>query len=164
MSRHAKLLKRLASAPARIGLSIRLEFDLTIVEGADPTMNATIGEIQQEARIILEDGGAAIAEDARARARVKTGALRASIYYRVEDVTGLTLGATVPYAIYQEYGTRRMAAHAFLLPSINEHQPMIQEQLDQMIAEKLAVDSSVDDPEFEFYRTMEELESAGLEE
>ena len=164
MSRHAKLLKRLASAPARIGLSIRLEFDLTIVEGNDPTMNATIGEIQQEARTILEDGGAQIVEDARRLAPVRTGALMQSLYYQVDDVTGLTVGATVPYAVYQEYGTRRMAAHAFLLPSINEYQPMIQEQLDQMIAEKLAQDTSVDDPEFEFNRTMEELEASGLEE
>ena len=158
MTRHAKLLKRLASAPARIGLSIRLEFDLTVEEGMDQTMNQTIGEIQQEARTILEEGGAAIVESARELAPVRTGALMQSIYYQVDDVTGLTVGATVPYAVYQEYGTRRMAAHAFLLPSINEHQPMIQEQLDQMIAEKLAVDSSVDDPGFEFYRTMEELE------
>ena len=145
-------------------MSIRLEFDLTIVEGADPTMNQTIGEIQQEARTILEEGGAAIVESARALAPVRTGALMQSIYYQVDDVTGLTVGATVPYAVYQEYGTSRMAAHAFLLPSINEHQPMIQEQLDQMIAEKLAVDSSVDDPEFEFNRTMEDLEASGLEE
>jgi len=28
-----------------------------------------------------------------------------------------------------------------------------------MIAEKLAQDSSIDDPEYEFYQTMEELES-----
>jgi len=145
-------------------LSIRLEFDLTIQEGMDQTMNQTIGEIQQEARAILEEGGREIVEDARHLAPVKTGALMQSIYYQVDDVTGLTVGATVPYAVYQEYGTRRMAAHAFLLPSINEHQPMIQEQLDQMIAEKLAVDSSVDDPEFEFNRTMEELEASGLEE
>ena len=162
MSKKSKK-QRASGGSARVGLSIRLEFDLTIVEGADPTMNQTIGEIQQEARTILEDGGAQIVEDARRLAPVKTGALMQSIYYQVDDVTGLTVGATVPYAVYQEYGTRRMAAHAFLLPSINEHQPMIQEQLDQMIAEKLAVDSSVDDPEYEFYRTMEELESAGVE-
>jgi hypothetical protein len=73
----------------------------------------------------------------------------------VEDVTGLTLGATVPYASHQEYGTSRMAPHPFLQPAIDEHQPMIQEDLDNMIADRLNEDTSEENPELEFEVEME---------
>jgi len=50
---------------------------------------------------------------ARARCPVKTGRLKASIYARVKDWV-LQLGATAPYAIYQELGTRYISPRYFL--------------------------------------------------
>jgi len=50
---------------------------------------------------------------ARARCTVKTGYLRASIYARVQDWI-LQLGATAPYAVYQELGTRYIRPREFL--------------------------------------------------
>jgi len=50
---------------------------------------------------------------ARARCPVRTGRLRDSIYAKVRDGI-LQLGATAPYAIYQELGTRHIRPRAFL--------------------------------------------------
>jgi len=50
---------------------------------------------------------------ARARCPVRTGYLRDSIYALVLDWL-LKLGATAPYAIYQELGTRYIRPRAFL--------------------------------------------------
>ena len=50
---------------------------------------------------------------ARARCPVRTGRLRDSIYAKVRDWI-LQLGATAPYAIYQELGTRYIRPRAFL--------------------------------------------------
>jgi HK97 gp10 family phage protein len=50
---------------------------------------------------------------ARARCPVRTGRLRDSIYARVHDLI-LELGATAPYAVYQELGTRFIRPRKFL--------------------------------------------------
>jgi len=50
---------------------------------------------------------------ARARCPVRTGRLRDSIYAKVQGWI-LQLGATAPYAIYQELGTRHIRPRAFL--------------------------------------------------
>jgi HK97 gp10 family phage protein len=50
---------------------------------------------------------------ARERCPVRTGRLRDSIYAKVQDWI-LQLGATAPYAIYQELGTRHIRPRAFL--------------------------------------------------
>jgi len=51
--------------------------------------------------------------DARARCPVRTGRLRDSIYARVQNWI-LQLGATAPYAVYQELGTRYISPREFL--------------------------------------------------
>lgn len=50
---------------------------------------------------------------ARARCPVRTGRLRDSIYAKVRGWI-LQLGATAPYGIYQELGTRYIQARRFL--------------------------------------------------
>jgi len=55
---------------------------------------------------------------ARARCPVRTGRLRDSIYAKVRDWI-LQLGATAPYAIYQELGTRYIRPRAFLKNAVS---------------------------------------------
>jgi HK97 gp10 family phage protein len=55
----------------------------------------------------------AMKNTARARCPVRTGRLRDSIYAKVRDWI-LQLGATAPYAIYQELGTRYIRPRHFL--------------------------------------------------
>jgi len=54
---------------------------------------------------------------ARARCPVRTGRLRDSIYAKVQDWI-LQLGATAPYAIYQELGTRYIRPRHFLKSAV----------------------------------------------
>jgi HK97 gp10 family phage protein len=55
----------------------------------------------------------AMKNTAKARCPVRTGRLRDSIYAKVRDWI-LQLGATAPYAIYQELGTRYIRPRQFL--------------------------------------------------
>lgn len=50
---------------------------------------------------------------------VRTGALRDSLQQIITE-TGAEILARRPYAIYLEYGTRRMSARPFLLPALRE--------------------------------------------
>jgi len=59
---------------------------------------------------------------AKELAPVDTGRLRSSITYEVgEDSRGLVarIGTNVTYAIYLEYGTRRMSPRSFLRPALD---------------------------------------------
>jgi HK97 gp10 family phage protein len=57
-----------------------------------------------------------IVQEARARARVDTGAMRDSITYWVEGspVDSGYAECTVPYAAYQEFGTRYISPNYFM--------------------------------------------------
>jgi len=61
--------------------------------------------------------GEAMKTVAQSLAPVRTGYLSSTIFSRVEDLI-LTLGATAPYAAYQEFGTRFIRARRFLSHAI----------------------------------------------
>lgn len=67
--------------------------------------------------VILETIGLLASGHASALAPVDTGRLRGSIDYTVSEDTAY-VGTNVEYAIYQEMGTRYMAAQPFLKPAI----------------------------------------------
>ena len=62
--------------------------------------------------------------DAQTNVAVDTGMLKQSIVHgsdvvhNTDSVTGI-VGTSVHYAIYQEMGTVKMAAHPFLMPALN---------------------------------------------
>jgi HK97 gp10 family phage protein len=61
---------------------------------------------------------------ARARCPVRTGRLRDSIYAKVRNWV-VRLGATVPYAVYQEFGTRYIRARRFLTNAVELRMPLL---------------------------------------
>lgn len=138
---------------ATSGVQYVLQFDLVIEEGDDPVSDSAVGDIQQDAWRILDDGGQTIVDDAKEIVPVKTGALRDSIYYQVLSVDGLVIGAS---AVYSEYVEK---AKSFLAQAINRNQSQIQAALDNMIADHLAQDSSEENPELEFDVEMTALEA-----
>ncbi len=81
----------------------------------DKIMQAVTGDIQLK----LHTAGAAVRARANALAPKKTGALAASIDYRVVGKT-LTIFVGVPYGIYQEYGTRNIPPHPYIRPALLE--------------------------------------------
>ena len=70
-----------------------------------------------------------IAQDIVIRAKalcpVRTGRLMHSIYAHVSRDMVLKVGAYAPYALYVEFGTRRMAARLFLTRAVTENMPRL---------------------------------------
>lgn len=69
----------------------------------------------------IAEGCKIVEGEAKAEAPVDTGALRRSIHGKAEGLTGI-VGTNCEYAIYQEFGTYKMSAHAFLVPALKNKQ------------------------------------------
>jgi len=65
-------------------------------------------------------GGEAMKTLAQSLAPVRTGYLRSTIFSRVEDLA-LRIGASAPYAFYQEFGTRYIRTRCFLSQAVELH-------------------------------------------
>jgi len=77
----------------------------------------TVDEIQADITLALETIAPVLKDTATGIVPVKTGNLKRSIDTEIIENT-LTLGATMPYAPYVEYGTPKMAARPYLRPAI----------------------------------------------
>ena len=73
---------------------------------------------------------------ARERCPVKTGRLRDSIYATVQDWT-LELGATAPYAIYQELGTRYIEPRQFLKNAVELRMQSLVNRINRALGESI---------------------------
>jgi len=69
---------------------------------------------------------------ARARCPVRTGRLRDSIYAKVRNWS-IRLGAAVPYAVYQEFGTRYVRARRFLRNAVEVRMPVLVNRINRAI-------------------------------
>ncbi len=87
----------------------------------------------QEAMLFEAD---AMKNIARARCPVRTGRLRDSIYAKVRDSI-LQLGATAPYAIYQELGTRYIRPREFLKNAVSLRMPSLINRINHAIDESI---------------------------
>ena len=104
----------------------RLAFDL----GA-AGLKATV-----QARRVIAKTAHDIEGTAKQMAPVDTGAMRNSIG---ADVRGLSaeIGPTVSYAPYVEFGTSRMAPHAFMGPALDRHTPDFVSAMEKLAAQTL---------------------------
>ncbi len=96
-------------------------------------MEQAVGEAIRKA---VRDTTEAAAEIARTLAPVDTGALKDSIttFYQGNQFSSVgTIDVGVPYGIYQELGTRNMAAHPFLTPAIDAVSQQFQETIKQYV-------------------------------
>ena len=69
---------------------------------------------------------------ARAHCPVRTGRLRDSIYAKVQNWI-IQLGAAVPYAVYQEFGTRYIRPRRFLSNAVELRMPVLFNRLNGAI-------------------------------
>jgi len=95
------------------------------IKGLDSLMaklNAMGGDVLDALGEAVATTGIIAQADARAFVAVDTGALKASISSDI-DFTATSVEATVftnnPYALYQEMGTVKMAAHPYMMPALN---------------------------------------------
>lgn len=80
--------------------------------------------------------GEAMKSVARARCPVKTGRLRDSIYAKVRDWI-LEIGASAPYAVFQELGTRYIRARYFLKNAVELRMRSLVNRINSAIAEAI---------------------------
>jgi HK97 gp10 family phage protein len=73
---------------------------------------------------------------ARARCPVRTGRLRDSIFAKVEEWI-IKLGATAPYAVYQEFGTRYIQARRFLSNAVELRMQSLVNRINQAIRQAI---------------------------
>jgi len=103
-------------------MSLEIVADATGIEDFMEKMDKAGFYIQRDINRALNEVGIEMHVTARRLAPVKTGRLRDSIYCRVQDWL-LRLGATVPYAAFQEFGTRYFQGRFFLTEAINLNLP-----------------------------------------
>lgn len=80
------------------------------------------GPVQDAVKVVVQEHGAQLQGRAHRTAPKDTGELRRSIRLEFKE-SGLTaqVSATVPYAKYVEFGTRKMAARPFMKNAL-QHQ------------------------------------------
>lgn len=106
----------------------RDEFQLKM-EQADASMKA---RVQQR----LEDLAESIKETAQRIAPVRTGYLRSTIFIEAAEWT-VKVGASAPYAVYVEYGTRFMHGRRFISQAVETHGPQLANIVDEAVNESL---------------------------
>ena len=87
------------------------------------------------ARVAIQKAASDIKRDAQAFAPVDTGNLRSSITYETAELAGgvrAEIGPTAAYGHYVEYGTSRMAPHAYLGPAFDRHAHAFETALGQI--------------------------------
>ena len=94
-------------------MSIEMEIHLDGLPELREKLNRLDKGMKRKVHEAMEFEADGMKNIARARCPVRTGRLRDSIYAKVRDWI-LQLGATAPYAIYQELGTRYIRPREFL--------------------------------------------------
>ena len=87
------------------------------ISNADEIINLKDSAIERA----LEAIGQQAEAYAKMKAPVDTGRLRGSITHTQEGKDTEIIATAVPYAPYQEYGTRRTKAHPFFRPAVQDH-------------------------------------------
>lgn len=97
-----------------------IEFDVSELNRVAVDLGRADAAVVRRVRAVLARSAADIEREAKAFAPVDTGALRNSIGV---DLYGLdaVIGATANYGGYVEFGTSRMAPHAYMGPAFDRH-------------------------------------------
>ena len=105
-------------------MSDRFRFDMADLNSFAADLGKVAKDALPLARVAVQKSAADIKRDAQAFAPVDTGNLRNSISYETHElassVTG-EIGPTAGYGAHVEYGTSRMAPHAYLGPAFDRH-------------------------------------------
>lgn len=107
-------------------MSIEIELEEKGIEELKTKMERLDYNMRRNVHQQLRKLGVDMKNMARQIVPVKTGRLRASIYAKVQEWM-LKVGATAPYAVFVEFGTRYMRAHRFLSQTIETYRPRLME-------------------------------------
>jgi len=107
-------------------MSIEVELEEKGIEELKTKMERLDYNMRRNVHQQLRKLGVDMKNMARQIVPVNTGRLRASIYAKVQEWM-LKVGATAPYAVFVEFGTRYMRAHRFLSQTIETYRPRLME-------------------------------------
>jgi len=113
-------------------MAVEVELDVDGIEEFQRKMDFLDSAMQRHVYSALHSIGSDIKADAQRFAPVRTHRLRLSIYSRVVDWL-LEVGATAPYAWFQEFGTRFIQAKRFLWRAIQRNLPNLRRTMDYAV-------------------------------
>ena len=99
-------------------MSVEMEMHIDRLPALREKLSQLDDSLKRKVHGAMQFEAEAMKNIARARCPVRTGRLRDSIYTKGQDWT-LKFGATAPYAVYQELGTRHIRPRAFLKNAVS---------------------------------------------
>jgi HK97 gp10 family phage protein len=93
------------------------------IEIANSKLGTLGGKIRRRAAQVVKEAANDCAVRAKSSAPVDTGALRAEIHVEEKSELASDTVSAMPYSLYQEYGTRYMAAQPYMTPAAESVRP-----------------------------------------
>jgi len=94
-------------------MSVEMEMHIAGVLELGQKLTRLDDDMKRNVQDVMRYEAEAMKNSARARCPVRTGRLRDSIFANVEE-WAVKVGASAPYAVYQEFGTRYVRPRLFL--------------------------------------------------
>lgn len=117
-------------------MSVDVDIQVKGVSELEQKLGQLDGTLQTKVHEAMQLEANSMKSIARARCPVVTGRLRDSIYAYVEGLI-LKLGATAPYAVFQELGTRYIKPKAFLQSAVFERMEHLVNRISRAIQEAI---------------------------
>lgn len=89
-------------------------------------------KVRRQVSQVIRKGALDIEAAAKGLAPVDTGTLKGSISTTVEGELAASVGPTVEYGVYLEYGTYRMPPQPYMGPALDRVAPSIEQALGQV--------------------------------
>jgi len=119
-----------------LGVSVEMEMHIEGVPELREKLNQLDDNMKRDVQDAMRFEAEAMKNVARARCPVRTGRLRDSIFAKVEEWT-VKLGATAPYAVYQEFGTRYVQPRRFLSNAVESRMQSLVNRVSRAIRQAI---------------------------
>ena len=100
-------------------------------------IEAQPAKVKSEAGDIIQNTALRVEKRAKENAPEDTGYLKQHITAEKTGELSADVTSLAEYSIYNEFGTRKMAAHPYMRPALNQEQPFIYQKLDNLIKKGL---------------------------
>jgi len=117
-------------------MSVETEMHMEGVPELREKLNRLDDGVKRNVQDAIRFEADAMKNAARARCPVRTGRLRDSIFAKVEEWT-VKLGATAPYAVYLEFGTRYVRPRRFLSNAVESRMQSLVNRMSRVIRQAI---------------------------
>ncbi len=107
-------------------MTVEISCDIEGVEEFKAAIERFDSSMQRHVHQQLTSWAADVEALARQLVPVRTGHLRSTIYAKIQEWVA-EVGAEATYALFVEFGTRRMRERPFLFPAIQQHLPRLEQ-------------------------------------